>query len=82
MELTQEKVSIIRKYPLETLVVLLCVAIGFISAGTISNYSKIDELNVEFKAHLEKDNERMLDVIQKNTAVMEQAQFFITQKQQ
>ena len=82
MELTQEKVSIIRKYPLETLVVLLCVAICFISAGTISNYSKIDELNVEFKVHLEKDNERMLDVIQKNTAVMEQAQFFITQKQQ
>lgn len=71
MELTENKVSLIKRYPLEVLVVLLCAAVVFVVGGTLDNYNRIEKLNTEFKTHLQDDNRVMLDIIGKNTLIMQ-----------
>jgi hypothetical protein len=68
--LTEKKVSIIRKYPVETLVSILIAAVGFISWRQAGTEKKVDQLQVEMKGYLHEDRRELIKTLEKTNDVM------------
>jgi hypothetical protein len=66
----QQKLSLIRKYPLETLISVCIVAITTLWIKVINNETKVDNLNKEVKTYLSEDRKTLIEVVQENTSVM------------
>lgn len=52
---TERKLSLIKQYPLEALVILLIFAVSFVSFRQISTEKKVDGLQEEIKAYFKGD---------------------------
>ena len=69
----EKKLSLIRRYPLEMLIGFLFIWCGFITAEVVG-------LQEERKEYFNTDREKMLNVINENSKVIQQTNFLI-QKQ-
>lgn len=71
ININQEKLSLIRRYPLEILVFMLCLALSFVSAVVYQLDQKTDVLQAEFKTYLMQDNKDLRDLIHSNTEALD-----------
>lgn len=76
MELSQKNISIIKRYPTETLVFLQGAAIVFLGTWILKLDSKIDSLQLETKTFLQQDHRQMVEALNRNTAVLETIKTF------
>ena len=66
-----KKASIIRAYPLETLILILIVSVGFLTGWQYKTSAKVDDLQTEMKNYLHEDRKEGLKALDRNTSVLE-----------
>jgi hypothetical protein len=66
-ELKQDQLSLVRKYPLETLVTFMLVAIISIVSFVFKLSSKVDTINEKMTHYLLEDRKEMITIIERNT---------------
>lgn len=74
----EKKVSIIRKYPLESLIYLLIGAVGFITWWQFQTAQKVDDLQKEVKTYLHEDRSKLIQAMDNNTDVMEKVIIYLS----
>lgn len=75
--INEHKASIIRKYPIETLVIMLAFAVSVLTFGVIQNNNKIEALHNEFNQYVKDDNKVLIETLDKTNATMEKTNMII-----
>lgn len=64
---SEKKLSVIKKYPLETLIALLIGAVSFLTWWQFDTAKKVEQVQSELKNYLYKDRQELINSIEKNT---------------
>ena len=75
--INEHKASVIRKYPMEILVALLCMSVTFLSWHQMKTDDKLDSLQGEMKGYLHDDRQTLIKSIDKNTDVMQDVKAYL-----
>lgn len=78
MEVIDEhKASIIKKYPTEVLILILCFAFSCVTGWLYHTDSKVDALQVEMKTYLHEDRKVLIETLDKTNETMEKTNTII-----
>jgi hypothetical protein len=66
-KLDESQLSIMRRYPLETLITALFVCVTVLSGVVYSNNKQIEELHDRVEVYFKEDSQMMLKALQQNT---------------
>lgn len=69
---SEKKASIIRQYPLETLVLIITAACIFLTVWQFRTADKVDTLQSEMKNYLHEDRKILIETIGKSTEAVNQ----------
>lgn len=72
VELKEENLSLMRRYPLEVLITALFLCVSVLSGVVYSNTSNIEKLHKEFETYVREDNKLLIEVVNKNTIILNQ----------
>lgn len=78
--LDEKKMSIIRRYPLETLVTFILALCLFLVSWQYKTSTKVDALQNEMKSYLHEDRKALIEALNKNTDVMSDVKDFLKHK--
>lgn len=67
MEINETKLSLMRRYPLETLITALFLCVTVLAGVVYNSNQRIEELHDNFQIFLKEDNKMLLEAMQKNT---------------
>lgn len=70
VELNENKLSVMRKYPLETLVTAMFLAISVLTGVVYSNTKEIKELHISIETSAKEDTKVLLLALEKNTEAL------------
>lgn len=71
MEYNQQKLSLIRRYPLETLVAFMLLGMGGLAKWVVEIQKDVNINATELKSYLKTDNTAMIKIIENNTKVLD-----------
>lgn len=74
MELQENKLSVMRRYPLETLITALFMAVSVLCGYVIKNANDIENLHTKMHEYMKEDAKVMITTIENNTRAFEQLQ--------
>lgn len=63
----EKKLSLIRRYPIETLVFFLLCALAFLTGWQYQTSKKVNELQDSMKTYLYADRETLIKTVERNT---------------
>ena len=70
IQINEKKLSLIKRYPMEVLVVVLLLAVVYVISRQGATENKVDKLQDEMKAYLQTDRIKTVDAIFNNTETM------------
>lgn len=70
MELKENQLSIMRRYPLETLITALFLCIGVMTTAVYKNTQQIEELHDRMEKYQKEDSRILLSALEKNTEAL------------
>jgi hypothetical protein len=70
MDLKEENLSIMRRYPLETLITALFLCVTVLSGVVYSNTKQIEELHEKVENHWKEDSKILLEALNRNTEAL------------
>jgi hypothetical protein len=76
----ENKLSLVRKYGLEVLVIALLFAVVILFHGQSDNATKIEVLQTEMKTYLKDDRKILIETVEENTATLKAVQQTLNNK--
>jgi hypothetical protein len=70
-DIDEKKLSVIRRFPLETLIAAMAIAITYCIGVGYHNSEKIESLNTQMKTYLIEDRKILIQTLDNNTKALE-----------